>query len=150
MTRTDSNRHITTSQWQQEVQLACVQRETSELRQYLSTLEQELEAANAAEQALVVDVASQKLRVIALEKDEQVVQKAEIEALGEKIIAQKRLVEMGGHEIAIQALQKTLAEAKQEHLETRSKLWVPFFVCFYEEKTKNSTTGHQKIKSYKR
>lgn len=80
-----------------------------------------LQIAEALKQSedLTIDAATLKVRMKELELDEEVLKQAEEAAIKDKVLAEKRLMEVGGYERAARVLQKTLLDAKQELQNTK-------------------------------
>lgn len=87
--------------------------------QQLESKQQEIAAALQQSEALAIDAATLKVRMKELELDEELVKQSEDAAINERVLAEKRLMEVGGYERAVRVLQKALQDAKQELQDTK-------------------------------
>jgi hypothetical protein len=105
------------------LRLATARDDLVDFQQQLHVTRQEITAAQHAIEDLTIDACTQRVRMKELELDEELVQKSENEAIMEKIKAQKRLIEIGGHESAVRALQKALETARRDRDATKRTSW---------------------------
>ncbi|KAJ0398154.1 hypothetical protein ATCC90586_004273 [Pythium insidiosum] len=97
-----------------ELHILSARDDISDTQRHLDITRQQINQAQRCIEDLTIDACSLRVRMKELELDEELVKKSEEEAIMEKIMAQKRLVELGGHEPAVRSLQKALHEAKRE------------------------------------
>ncbi|GLD93920.1 hypothetical protein PINS_up002525 [Pythium insidiosum] len=97
-----------------ELHLLTTRDDITDTRRQLDITRRQIDQAQRCIEDLTIDACSLRVRMKELELDEELVKKSEEEAIMEKIMAQKRLVELGGHEPAVRSLQKALQEAKRE------------------------------------
>lgn len=70
---------------------------------------------------LTIDACTLSVRMKELEFDEELLKQSEEAAIQEKVLAEKKLMEVGGYERAVRMLQKALQDAKQELQNTKSE-----------------------------
>ncbi|TMW56444.1 hypothetical protein Poli38472_006454 [Pythium oligandrum] len=97
-----------------ELYISSSREDIRDLQHHLETTQQEIKTAEDNIQDLTIEACTLRVRMKELELDEEAVKKAEEDAIMDKIVSQKRLVEIGGHESAVRRLQKALKDAKRE------------------------------------
>lgn len=97
-----------------ELYIATARDDINHTKQCLLATKKEIERAERGIEDLTIDACTLRVRRKELELDEEIVSKSENDAIMEKIIAQKRLAEVGGQESAVRNLQRALQEAKRE------------------------------------
>jgi hypothetical protein len=101
--------------------MSCLQQEIDMIRCSTESLHTVISTSKDHIQKKLMESVSLKKRAQELERDKCIVMAAEDTAVCEKIIAEKKLVEIGGHDSAIRFLKKTLDMSNQELDETTSK-----------------------------
>lgn len=104
---------------QAHLYIASVHDDIAECSQQLQA--KQLEIANALKHSeeLTIDAATLNVRMKELEFDEELLKQAEDAAVREKVLAEKKLMEVGGYERAVRMLQKALRDSKQELQDTK-------------------------------
>lgn len=100
--------------------IASVHDDIAECSQQLQTKQLEIAEALTHSEQLTIDAATLKVRMKELEFDEELLKQSEDAAIKEKVLAEKKLMEIGGYERAVRMLQKALQDAKQELQDTKS------------------------------
>lgn len=96
-----------------------VRDDIAECEQQLSAKREEIAEALKQSEDRTIDAATLKVRMKELELDEEVLKQSEELAIKERVLAEKRLMEVGGYERAVRVLQKALLDAKQELQNTK-------------------------------
>lgn len=99
--------------------IATAREDMGEIQRHLDATRREIVDAQRAIEDLTIEACTLRVRMKELELDEELVKKSEDEAIMDKIVSQKRLVEIGGIDSAVRALQKALDDARHELQATR-------------------------------
>ncbi|DAZ93760.1 TPA: hypothetical protein N0F65_000603, partial [Lagenidium giganteum] len=104
-----------------EMYIESVKEDTLAYESFLASTKKDIADANRSVEEMAIDTCTLRVRMKELELDEEMVKQSETEAVMEKIIAQKRLVEIGGYDSAVRALKKALQDSKTELAMTQSE-----------------------------
>ncbi|ETL41509.1 hypothetical protein L916_07536 [Phytophthora nicotianae] len=88
--------------------------------QMLATRDDIVKVMDAAEQ-LTVEACALALRREELEKDEAALVESEVIAVQNKVLAEKKLMDVGGYECVVRILRKALQKAKLEMMDTEGE-----------------------------
>ncbi|GMF38362.1 unnamed protein product [Phytophthora fragariaefolia] len=97
--------------------------EALDMEQQLQATRREIAAVMDAAEQLTVEACALALRREELEKDEAALVESEAVAVQNKVLAEKKLMEVGGYECVVRILRKALQKAKLEIMDTEG--WTP-------------------------
>jgi phage shock protein A len=96
--------------------------EVLDVEQQLQATRSDIAAATEASEQLTVEACALELRREELEKDEASLVQSEATAVQNKVLAEKKLMEVGGYECVVRILRKALQKAKLEIMDTEGKV----------------------------
>lgn len=100
------------------MRIECAREEVFDVEQQLQSTRSDIKAVMAAAEQLTVEACALGLRHEELEKDEAALAQSEAIAVQNKVLAEKKLMEVGGYECVVRILRKTLQKAKLEIMDT--------------------------------
>ncbi|KAG7399320.1 Ribonuclease P protein subunit p25 [Phytophthora boehmeriae] len=103
------------------MRIDCARAEAQAVAEQLQSTRNDISTTIEAAEKLTVEAYSIKLRREELERDEAALAASEALAVQNKVLAEKRLMEVGGYECVVRVLRKALQKAKLEILDTEDE-----------------------------
>ncbi|KAG1710964.1 hypothetical protein DVH05_013685 [Phytophthora capsici] len=101
--------------------IAYAREETINVEQQLQATQREIADVMDAAEQLTVEACALDLRRKELEEDEAALVASEAIAVQNKVLAEKKLMDVGGYECIVRILRKALQKAKLEIMDTEGK-----------------------------